>query len=58
VTLVWPIDPKKRSARVFSTVEKSVLVRANQSLDGADILPGFAVRLSGLLDRGKRPRRG
>jgi Uma2 family endonuclease len=58
VTLVWLIDPKKRTARVFSTGEKSVLVRADQSLDGGDVLPGFAVRLSDLLDRGKRPRRG
>ena len=57
MTLVWLIDPKKRSARVFSTVEKSVLVRADQSLDGGDILPGFTIRLSHLVDRGKRPRR-
>ncbi len=56
--LVWLIDPKKRTARVFSTVEKSVLVRADQSLDGGNVLPGFAVRLLDLLDRGKRPRRG
>ncbi len=28
VKLVWLIDPKKRTARVFSTVEKSALVRA------------------------------
>ena len=58
VTLVWLIDPKKRTARVFSTVDKSVLVRSDQSLDGGDVLPGFAIRLSDLLDRGKRPRRG
>ena len=57
VILVWLIDPKKRTARVFSTVDKSVLIRADQSLDGGDVLPGFAVRLSDLLDRGKRPRR-
>jgi Uma2 family endonuclease len=57
VTLVWLIDPKKRSARGFSTVDKSVLVRADQTLDGGAVLPGFAVRLSDLLDRGKRPRR-
>ena len=57
VTLVWLIDPRKRTARVFWSVEKSSLVRANQMLDGGDVLPGFAVRLSDLLDRGKRPRR-
>jgi Uma2 family endonuclease len=58
VVLVWLIDPKKRTARVFSTIGKSVLVQANESLDGGDVLPGFVVKLSHLLDRGKRPRRG
>ncbi len=55
VRLVWLIEPKKRSARVFSTAEKSALVRANQVLDGGDVLPGFALLLSDLLDRGRRP---
>jgi Uma2 family endonuclease len=58
VTLVWLIDPKKRTARVFSTVEKSTLIRADQSLDGGTVLPGFVLRLSDLLDRGRRPRKG
>jgi Putative restriction endonuclease len=57
VILVWLIDPSKRTARVFSTVEKAVLIRADQVLDGANVLPGFVVRLSDLLDRGRRPRR-
>jgi hypothetical protein len=55
---VWLIDPKKRTARVFSTVEKSTRVRADQFLDGCDVLPDFSVKLSDLLDRGRRPRRG
>ena len=58
VTLVWLIDPKKRTARVFSSVEKSASVRADQALDGGDVLPGFVLLLSDLLDRGRRPRRG
>jgi Uma2 family endonuclease len=58
VLLVWLIDPKKRAARVFSTGEKSTIVRADQALDGGDVLPGFALLLSDLLDRGGRPRRG
>jgi len=58
VILVWLIDPRKRTARVFSTSEKSTLVRADQTLDGGAVLPGFVVRLSDLLDRGRRPRRG
>jgi Uma2 family endonuclease len=58
VILVWLIDPRKRTARVFSSVEKSVLVRADQELDGGDVLPGFVLILSDLLDRGRHPRVG
>ncbi len=55
VRLVWLIDPKKRSARIFSTAEQSALVRADQTLDGGGVLPGFTLLLSDLLDRGRRP---
>ena len=58
VILVWLIDPRKRTARVFSSIENSALVRADQSLDGGAVLPGFVVTLSDLLDRGRRPRKG
>ena len=58
VILVWLIDPRKRTARIFSTVEKSVLVRAHQELDGGEVLPGFVLILSDLLDRGRQPRVG
>ena len=58
VILVWLIDPKKRTARVFSTMDRSVVVRADQSLDGGDVLPGFVLPLADFLDRGRRPRRG
>jgi Uma2 family endonuclease len=57
VRLVWLIDPEKRTARVYSAPHRSVLIRAAQSLDGGSILPGFAVRLADLLDRGRRPRK-
>ena len=56
VVLVWLIDRKRRTAQVFSTGEKPVLVRADQALDGGDVLPGFILLLSDLLDRGRRPR--
>jgi Uma2 family endonuclease len=56
VRLVWLIDAKKRTARVFSAVDRSALVRADQDLDGGDLLAGFVLPLSELLDRGRRPR--
>jgi hypothetical protein len=37
--------------------EKTVLLRADRSLDGGDVLPGFVLRLSDLLDHRRRPRR-
>jgi Uma2 family endonuclease len=59
VLLVWLIDPRKRTARIFSsTTEKSALIRAHQALDGGAVLPGFVLLLSDLLDRGRRPRQG
>jgi Uma2 family endonuclease len=58
VILVWLIDPRKRTTRVFSSVEKSLLVRADQVLDGGVVLPGFVLPLSELLDRGRQPRCG
>jgi len=58
VKLVWLIDPRKRTARVFSTIGKSVLVGAHQALDGGAVLPGFVLLLSDLLDRGRQPRQG
>src|SRR5208282_1286465 len=58
VILVWLIDPRKRTARVFSTIEKLALVRADQALDGGAVLPGFVLPLSDLFDRGRRPRQG
>ena len=58
VSLVWLIDPRKRIARVYSTPEKSVLNRADQSLDGADVLPGFILPLAAFLDCGRRPATG
>jgi len=58
VRVVWLIDPKKRTARVFSGHDQSVLVRADQALDGGDVLPGFVLPLKDLFDRGRRPRSG
>ena len=59
VILVWLIDPKKRTAQgLFDVVEKSVLVRADQVISTAvTSCRASSVRLSDLLDRGRRPRR-
>ena len=46
VRLAWVIDPRKRTARVHKSARRSTLVREHQSLDGGEVLPGFAVRLA------------
>jgi len=48
VRLLWIIDPKTRSANVFSTAENFVVLQKDQSLDGGDVLPGFSLSLSEL----------
>jgi Uma2 family endonuclease len=48
VRLAWVIDPASRTARQYTTTHESALVREHQSLDGGEVLPGFAVRLADL----------
>ena len=48
VRLVWIVDLRKRTARVYTAVDQSVLIQENQALDGGDVLPGFVLPLSEL----------
>ena len=43
VRLVWQIDPRTRTIAVFSTPEQSTIPNASMTLDGGDVLPGFAL---------------
>jgi len=50
VPLIWVIDPQQRKALVYTRdADYPVEVRGADSLDGADILPGFDVKLADLL---------
>lgn len=54
VRLVWEIDPRQRSARVYTAADRYTDLTAADTLDGGAVLPGFAVRLADLfaeLDR-------
>jgi Uma2 family endonuclease len=57
VRVVWIIDRKKRSARVYSAPGQSILVRDDQALDGGDVLPGLIVPLCDLFDSIRRRRK-
>jgi Uma2 family endonuclease len=48
VRLVWMVDPRKRTVRVYTAVDQSVLIKEGQSLDGGAVLPGFALPLDEL----------
>lgn len=48
VSSVWLVDPRKRTARVYTAVDQSVLIREGQALDGGDVLPGFVLPLDEL----------
>lgn len=54
VRLVWEIDPEDRSAAVYLPDGSRTVLDASQTLDGADVLPGFRLPLADLfaeLDR-------
>jgi Uma2 family endonuclease len=48
VELVWYVDPKRKTVRVFTAPDASRLLRESHTLDGGDVLPGFALPLRDL----------
>ena len=49
--LVWTIDPERRRAREYRADGSDVVLSAADYLDGEDVLPGFRVSVSELVDR-------
>lgn len=49
VSLVWVIDPMKRTATIFRQDECPITIGEDGVLDGEDILPGFTLPLATLL---------
>src|SRR5262249_21564922 len=43
VRLVWFVDPRKRTVRVFTGPDRSTVLTEQDTLDGADVLPGLAL---------------
>jgi Uma2 family endonuclease len=48
VRLVWLVDHRKRTVSVHTSVDQSVVLKAGQSLDGGDVLPGLTLSLDEL----------
>jgi Uma2 family endonuclease len=55
--LAWIIDPKSRTAEVYTSPTECKHVGRSGTLLGADVLPGFKLPLSKLFARAKRDRR-
>jgi Uma2 family endonuclease len=45
VQLVWFVDSAKRTVRVFTAPDESILLTEEQTLDGGQVLPGFRLPL-------------
>jgi Uma2 family endonuclease len=58
VRLVWVIDPRKRSADVYTAPDKKASIDASGTLDGGDVLPGFRLPLAKLFERLEEPTKG
>ena len=55
--LAWIVDPKTQTADVYTSPTECRHLRANQSLDGGDVLPGFKLSLKELFASPKRRKR-
>jgi Uma2 family endonuclease len=61
--LVWLVDPRKRTVRVYCSPERAKVLREGDVLDGGDVLPGLRIPLRQLFARvprtaGRRPANG
>ena len=55
--LVWIVDPKTHTADIYTSPTDCQHLRASQSLDGGDVLPGFKLPLKELFASTRRRRR-
>lgn len=51
VRLVWYIDPRKRTVRVFTSPDDATELGEADTLDGGNVLPGFSVEVARLFDQ-------
>lgn len=57
VTLVWFLDPRKRTVQVYTSPDDMIELAETDTLDGGDVLPGFSVPVARLFaDLGGAPK--
>jgi len=54
VRSVWVVDPRKRTVRLYTSVDQSVLLAQDQLLDGGTVLPGFVLPVRELFVKDER----
>jgi Uma2 family endonuclease len=54
VRLVWYIDPRTRTATVYTSRTDGTTIDVDGQLEGQDVLPGFSLRLGELFERADR----
>jgi len=50
VRLMWIIDPKRQTVTVYRSWADAHTLRPDETLDGGDVLPGFACRVGEIFD--------
>lgn len=50
-TLVWEVDPDARTVTVYTEADQSVVLDESRAIDGATVLPGFALPIREWFDR-------
>jgi Uma2 family endonuclease len=58
VRLVWFVRPGRRCVDVYTNPDHFTRLTASMTLDGGDVLPGFAVSVSALFQIPNRPTKG
>jgi Uma2 family endonuclease len=54
VRLVWLVDARKRTVRVYTSVDRFTTLSQDEDLDGGEALPGFRVPVAGLFPQDGR----
>lgn len=49
VRLIWVLDPREQSITVFAPGADDVVLRAGDTLDGGEVLPGFSVPVADIM---------
>ena len=55
VQLAWVVDPRKRSAEVYTAPDEKTSLDESGTLDGGSVLPGFQLPLAQLFQRLEKP---